>query len=71
MHFADGFGRSRNSATDQGACRHRDELHAHGPSEEVAQVQGCDRQGATALAPLGQDGASCFAFVYEPQKRVS
>ena len=46
MRFADGFGRSRNSATDQGACRHRDELHAHGPSEEVAQVQGCDRQGA-------------------------
>lgn len=45
MRFADGFGRSRNSATDQGACHQWDELHAHGPSEEVALVQGCDRQG--------------------------
>ena len=71
MRFADGFGRSRNSATDQGACHQWDELNAHGPSEEVSQVQGCDRQGVTAWAPSGPDGASCFAFVYEPQKRVS
>ena len=28
-------------------------------------------RGPTAWAPSGQDGASCFAFVYEPQKRVS
>ena len=29
------------------------------------------RGAGTGWAPSGQDGASCFAFVYEPQKRVS
>jgi len=46
LRLVDGLGRSRDAATDQGACHQWDELHTHVPSEEVAQVQGCDRQEA-------------------------